>query len=132
MALPQLIAELDDEALSQLFSNGTIAKGRGYVGRVRRIEVAGHPLSASVQGGEPQPYRSAVRPAKCWCGTRRAGSGRIAVTVGPAPMSPASTLSLLKSSRPRRRFLYGVEPARSTSRVRLLVLAVGNRTSPAM
>lgn len=64
MALPQPIAELDDEALSQLFSNGAIAKGHGYVDRMGRIEVAGHTLSASMQGGEPQPYRTSVRLAR--------------------------------------------------------------------
>jgi superfamily II DNA or RNA helicase len=61
MALPQLIAELNDAALLQLFSNSAVSKGRAYVKRVGRIEVAGHTLSASVQGGEPRPYRTSVR-----------------------------------------------------------------------
>src|SRR6185369_5064484 len=61
MSLPQLIAELDDAALLQLFSNNAVAKGRGYVGRVGRIEVAGNTISAAVQGSEPRPYRTSVR-----------------------------------------------------------------------
>src|SRR5574338_1493729 len=61
MALATLIAELDDAALLQLFSNSAVSKGRAYVNRVGRFEVAGHTLSASVQGSEPRPYRTSVR-----------------------------------------------------------------------
>jgi len=61
MALAQLLALLDDDMLQQLFSNNAIARGTGYVGRVRNLEVAGNALTAQVQGSEPQPYRTSVR-----------------------------------------------------------------------
>ncbi|MBI4755647.1 MAG: SWIM zinc finger family protein [Betaproteobacteria bacterium] len=61
MPVSQLLDKVDDAVLDQLFSNNAIARGRGYVGRVRRIEVAGNTLSADVQGSVSTPYHTSVR-----------------------------------------------------------------------
>lgn len=64
MPLAALLDRIDDQVLQELFSNSAIAKARAYVPRVRHIEVAGHTLSADVQGSEPRPYRTSVRLAR--------------------------------------------------------------------
>ncbi|MBT0962295.1 DEAD/DEAH box helicase [Denitromonas iodatirespirans] len=61
MNLNRLLAALTDETLAEFFSSNALTRGRGYVTRVGRIDVAGNTLSANIQGTQRQPYRTTVR-----------------------------------------------------------------------
>ena len=61
MSIQDLLARLDDDALSGFFSNNALQRARTYIGRVGAIEMAGNTLRANVQGSARAPYRTVVR-----------------------------------------------------------------------
>ncbi len=61
MQLGSLLRQLDDERLGEFFSSTALQRARAYAGRVSALEASGNLLSATVQGGEGEPYRVRVR-----------------------------------------------------------------------